>query len=43
MNILKSLQRLESATEKGFGKIDIPKRSRNIERLQIRIKSFENA
>ena len=38
MNILKTLQRLEAAAE-----IDVPKMSKNIERLQIRAKSFENA
>ena len=36
MNILKNLTIVEAATEKGFWEIEVPKMSRNIERLQIR-------
>ena len=43
MNILKTFQQLEAATEKRFWEINVPKMSRNIERLQIKVKSFENA
>ena len=43
MNILKTFTTVRSSSLKVSPEIEVPKKSKNIEILQIRMKSFENA